>query len=65
MLFAENPLPCGIRVVLLQLQIERAGDDHHVDAEPLSTIVLGLAGAGLFFYLLYGVARAAVECMMG
>lgn len=32
-----------------------------MDAGPLNTIVLGLVCAGIFFYVLYGVVRAAVR----
>ena len=32
-----------------------------MDAGPLNTIVLGLIVAALFFYVLYGVVRAAVH----
>ncbi|GAB3555868.1 hypothetical protein GCM10027404_33310 [Arthrobacter tumbae] len=32
-----------------------------MDAEALNTIVLGLVVGGIFFYVLYGVVRAAVR----
>jgi hypothetical protein len=32
-----------------------------MDAEPLNSIVLSVVGAAVFFYILYGVIRAAVR----